>query len=105
MDTRNISAFCKNEDCPPSDDLLAFQTGELEMPRMSDIIGHVNLCDFCAAEIEFYEHFPPIEVPSELSEIPAPLFELAAALLSNRDRGMTSLNDLLDEYGLAYDKA
>lgn len=105
MVTRNMSSFCKNEDCPSSDELLAFQAGDMEMPRAGEIIGHVNWCDFCAAEIEFYEHFPPIEVPSEFAEIPAPLFELAAALLNNRDRGTTSLNDLINEYGLAYDGA
>jgi hypothetical protein len=105
MDTRNFSAFCKNEDCPSSDELLAFQAGDLEMPRAGEVIGHVNWCDFCAAEVEFYEHFPPIETPGEFSEIPAPLYELAAALLNNRDRGMMSLNDLMKEHGLAFDKA
>lgn len=54
-------------------------------------------CEFCAAEVEFYSHYPQAEGSVEPTEIPAPLFELAEALLKNRHSDSNSLNSLLKE--------
>lgn len=100
--------FCKNEDCPSSNELLEFQVGELPGSRSSEVRRHLALCEFCEAEVEFYTHYPQEDVsfdPTERAEIPAPLFELAVALFKNRNGDPNSLDDLLREKdGLLLDK-
>lgn len=95
-----MSGFCKNEDCPSSNELLEFQNGDTARTRGSEINKHLAVCEFCSAEVEFYSHYPQEELTgeaSEGSEIPAPLFELAEALLKNRYTDSRSLNSLLSE--------
>lgn len=92
-----MKSFCKNEDCPSSQELLEFQTGDKPRTRSADIRKHVKACEFCAAEVEFYSHYPQEEGISETVDIPAPLFELAEALLKNRHADSASLNALLRE--------
>ena len=89
--------FCKNEDCPSSQQLLEFQSGDLSRTRGIEIRKHLKSCEFCSAEVEFYSHYPQAEGASETADIPAPLFELAEALLKNRYADSTSLNALLRE--------
>ena len=76
--------FRKNEDCPASDDLLAFQTGDMALVEGREIRMHMRSCEFCAAEVEFYSHYPPAEEKVEPGKMPKPLFELAEALLSKK---------------------
>lgn len=81
-----MSSFCKNEDCPPSEVLLAFQNGEIEVKDGTAIRKHLGACEFCAAEVEFYAHYPQAEdEPPAAEEIPRPLYELAEALLSKKE--------------------
>ncbi len=94
--------FCKNEDCPASHELLDFQNGDVELDRGSAICAHLAVCEFCAAEVEFYSHYPQVnEDSAEPAEIPAPLFELAEAILKNRGTDLDSLNYLLREAEVA----
>ncbi|MEJ7623242.1 MAG: hypothetical protein WKF34_04565 [Pyrinomonadaceae bacterium] len=96
--SKNMPGFRKSEACPPSIELLAFEKGEIERLRGRAIGKHLTDCEFCEAEIEFYSHYPQEEVMAgEASEIPAPLFELAEALLKNRHNDLLSLNALLRE--------
>lgn len=100
MPTSTIVNFCKSEDCPSSAELLEYQVGELASHRGLEVSGHLGNCEFCAAELEFYSHYPQEENffdYSETIEIPGPLFELAEALLKNRSGDPTSLNNLLKE--------
>lgn len=92
-----MTGFCKNEDCPASNELLDYQNGDLTRQRSSEIGRHMAACEFCAAEVEFYSHYPQAEGSVEPTEIPAPLFELAEALLKNRHSDSNSLNSLLKE--------
>jgi hypothetical protein len=94
-----MTGFCKNEDCPSSDELLGFQTGDLSLSRCSEIRKHLSACEFCEAEVQFYSHYPPDESSSEVTEIPAPLYELAEALLKNRQSDSSSLHSLFSEQG------
>lgn len=100
--------FCKNEECPSSTELLEFQVGELPRHRGSDVRRHLRTCEFCAAEVEFYSHYPQEEYlsdQSEITEIPLPLYQLAEALLKNRNGDSDSLDKLLFEKdGLILDK-
>jgi hypothetical protein len=91
-----MSDFCKNEDCPPSEVLLAFQNGEIEVKDGAAIRRHLCICEFCAAEVEFYSHYPPAEEAADPGEIPQPLYELAEALLTKKN-DVTPLYKLFDE--------
>jgi hypothetical protein len=95
------TGFCKNEDCPSSTELLDFQNGDLPKPRGSEVRRHLANCDFCEAEVEFYSIYPQAQDDGvgEATEIPAPLYELAEALLRNRHADGASLNSLLKEKG------
>ncbi|HTH51623.1 MAG TPA: hypothetical protein VL501_06805, partial [Pyrinomonadaceae bacterium] len=90
--------FIKREDCPSSFELVAFQTGELSRDRTDEVKLHLESCDFCDAEVDLYEHCPlgepTIEAPAA---IPAPLFELAEALLKGKHADGATLNALLKE--------
>ena len=97
-----MSGFCKNEDCPSSHDLLEFQNGDLNRARGAEVRSHLKACEFCSAEVEFYFHYPQEEgttEQTERAEIPAPLFQLAEALLKNRHADSSSLDSLLREKG------
>ena len=102
-----MTNFCKNEDCPSSNELLEFQNSELPITRASEIARHLATCEFCEAEVDFYSNYPQGQDDTrvEAAEIPAPLFELAEALLKNRHGDPSSLNALLKEKGgLVIDK-
>lgn len=100
MFSTKMKGFCKNEDCPSSGELLDFQNGDTSRTLGGDIRKHLASCEFCSAEIEFYSRYPQDENASDANEgpaIPAPLFELAEALLKNRQSDSRSLNALLRE--------
>lgn len=91
--------FCKSEDCPASQELLDFQNGDIELDRGSAICAHLAFCEFCAAEVEFYSRYPQksVEVDDESDtacKIPQPLFELAEAILKNKEYDASVLNHL-----------
>ena len=89
--------FCKNANCPSSPDLLKFQNNEVSQKEKRRIQRHLAACEFCAAEVEFYKHYPQAEEKIETSEIPKPLYELAKALLGNRGNACSMLNKLMGE--------
>ncbi len=92
-----MTNFRKSPTCPLSSDLLAFQTGKISTGEKDRITIHLRFCEFCASEVEFYNHYPQDEVKVERTEIPPPLFELAEALLSNRHRDNSLLTRLFSE--------
>jgi len=101
--------FCKHEDCPASGELLEFQRGKLDDARRSEIQAHLEACEFCDAETEFYSQYPQDDLACETAEnveIPAPLYELAEALLKNRQADSSALDALMPgKRGLALKKA
>ena len=99
MFTANKMKFCKNEDCPSSEELVDFQNGDIELDRGSAICAHLAVCEFCSSEVEFYSRYPQSyeETSSEVTAIPAPLFQLAEAILNNRHADLRELNTLLRE--------
>lgn len=88
--------FRKNEDCPASHNLAAFQTGDMETGAGREIRSHLKRCEFCAAEVEFYSHYPPVEEKVEPAKIPVPLFQLAEALL-NKQKDDSFFDNLMEE--------
>lgn len=85
MSSSRTTNFCKNEDCPSSQELLDFQNGDIDRERGVDIRIHMSTCEFCSAEVEFYSRFPQVTDDAEDSvcEIPPSLYELTNALLRN----------------------
>ena len=105
---KTMTAFCKNEDCPSSAELLQLQAGDLTRSRTTEISKHLLTCEFCEAEAAFYSRFPQCEAieNAEPAQIPAPLFELAEALLKHRHADASSLDSLIKgKKGLVLDKA
>ncbi|MGI9035797.1 MAG: hypothetical protein ACR2GD_07130 [Pyrinomonadaceae bacterium] len=88
--------FRKNADCPASPDLLAFQNGETQPAETAFIRRHLLKCEFCAAEVELYARFPQSDEECAETEIPSALYELAEALLNNKQKNFSLLNKLLE---------
>ena len=94
-----MTKFSKGDDCPSSQELNAFEQGEIALEDGRAIRTHLRACEFCAAESDFYARFPqPLEIePAELPEsnsMPQPLRELAETLM-NKNRGSSALESLL----------
>src|SRR5690606_17789794 len=58
VNIRLMGNFGKNEDCPPSQDLLAFQNGDIPLRESAGLRRHLAECEFCSAEVDFYEKYP-----------------------------------------------
>ena len=99
-----MKEFLKREDCPSSFELVAFQKGELSRERGLEVRQHFESCDFCDAEVDLYLHYPLADDAIEAPEIPAPLYELAEALLKGKHSNGAALNAMLRD-GLVLDKA
>ncbi|MCU0240224.1 MAG: hypothetical protein MUC29_12350, partial [Pyrinomonadaceae bacterium] len=87
----------KNVKCPSSEKLLAFQKDELFGKEKLMIGKHLADCEFCASELELYEHYPQSDETIVASDIPLPLYQLAEALLSTGQKRFSILNNLLNE--------
>ncbi|MCY7376322.1 MAG: hypothetical protein LH472_10175 [Pyrinomonadaceae bacterium] len=97
MFSLKMVTFCKDVNCPSSPELLAFQCGETSAKEGGKIERHLAVCEFCASEVEFYQHYPQAEESIAKVEIPIPLLELAEALLGNKHKDFSTLNKLLCE--------
>jgi hypothetical protein len=100
MTSNKTTGFRKNETCPTSNELLEFQKGGIAAKRRSEVLTHTERCEFCAAELELYFHYPQQEGETERVEsvaIPAPLFQLAEALLRKKHSDPSSLDVFLLE--------
>ncbi len=100
MVSTKTTAFRKNENCPTSNELLEFQNGAIAAKHRTQVLRHIERCEFCAAEVELYSHYPQQEGETEGVEsvaIPAPLFQLAEALLKKKHSDPSSLDVFLLE--------
>ena len=79
-----MTSFRKREDCPASEAILAYQTGGKGLAPSVEFCRHLDECEFCSAELDFYRHFPQAEEADDVQPIPEPLYELAEALLRRR---------------------
>lgn len=102
---KKMTGFYKNENCPTSHELLGYEKGELVQPQAAEVRRHIATCEFCAAEVDFYSRYPQAEGTAEPAEIPAPLYELAEAILKKRHADSASLNSLLTEPDLVAEEA
>lgn len=97
MFSTKMTLFRKSSTCPLSDDLLAFQNGKISLRDKDRIAVHLRFCEFCAAEVEFYAHYPQTDETVEKAEIPPPLRELAEALLSNKHKDTSLMARLFNQ--------
>lgn len=97
MFSLKMITFCKSTTCPTSQDLLRFENDGVSIKERERIETHLAACEFCAAEVEFYAHYPQSEETVPKVEIPIPLYELAQALLGNKHENFLTLNKLLCE--------
>ncbi|MEO6464365.1 MAG: hypothetical protein ABIP00_02270 [Pyrinomonadaceae bacterium] len=97
-----MATFRKQEDCPPSQQLLAYQLGDLESSASWPIGRHLSVCEFCTSEVAFYKRYPVSREVDENSQskMPKPLFDLAEAIL-NRKRGDESMDEMLKQLDAA----
>ena len=95
MFSLKMITFCKSAVCPSSQKLLTFQNGEAADKESQMIRRHLVACEFCAAEVEFYAHYPQSDEKIERTEIPLPLYQLAEALLSKKHKDF--LDNLFNE--------
>ncbi len=95
---KTMLSFHKNRDCPTSQELLAYQNGRAPKKTLRKLYEHICSCDFCGAEAEFYSHFPnSADDGITIADIPEHLFELAEAILNNKQNGNSLLNRLIKE--------
>lgn len=92
-----MSTFHKRVNCPSSEKLLAFQNGEISAGERDKITVHLRFCEFCAAEVELYAHYPQDEGNVEKTEIPLPLYELAESILKKKKIEDSLVDKTLDE--------
>ena len=93
-----MANFTKSEDCPSSHELLEYENGDMDLEAGRRVREHLVTCEFCSAEVEFYNHYPQAEEEVvETADIPAPLYDLAESLLSSKRNKISSLDRLLDD--------
>lgn len=97
MPALQMITFRKGVSCPSSQSILAFRKKEVEAQEYWFIERHLESCEFCAAESEFYGRFPQSEESVKAVRIPPHLYELAEALLNNHHRESSLLNRLINE--------
>jgi len=86
-----MESFYKTKDCPSSQTLAA----SVDLVNHSgELREHLSECEFCDAELEFYQRHAPLEENVDPANIPPPLLELANALMHKR-------RDLSELYKLA----
>ena len=90
-------SFRKEKYCPTSFELVDVLKGEINGEQGLRIAMHLASCDFCSAELEFYRAYPPGDVDASVPPIPAPLLELAEALLAHETIHISRLEYLLDQ--------
>jgi anti-sigma factor ChrR (cupin superfamily) len=94
-----MATFRKQEDCPTSQQLLAYQLGDLKSAESRVIGRHLSACEFCTSEVDFYEHYPvakEVEESTADTKMPEPLYELAESIL-NRKHGKQSIADMMKD--------
>ena len=77
--------FRKTAACPASVTLLSFIANALQANAAARVKKHLEVCDFCSAELPLLaEHRPAPEPVEKVPEIPMNLRILAESILSQR---------------------
>ena len=80
-----MEGFCKTENCPSSEQLVSFQTGDIDLATSAVVRRHLLVCEFCDAEVRLYDLYPPGEIEAvDTDELPDHLLQLATQLLQKK---------------------
>ena len=80
--TRTV-AFRKTAACPASATLLSFRSNNLSATAATHVREHLELCDFCSAELPLLAHHQPVASGGHKPpEIPMNLRILAESILA-----------------------
>jgi hypothetical protein len=80
--SNTTSAFRKTAACPASATLLSFRCDNLPADVATNVRDHLELCDFCSAELPLLAHHPLLNSGYKPPEIPKDLRILAESILS-----------------------
>lgn len=76
-----VSVFRKETGCPSAETLLFYCSNELSSEQYTWIASHLDVCEFCAAELQLLRAHRPIEEECPAADMPLHLRCLAEALL------------------------
>lgn len=92
-----MSNFRKEKDCPSSFLLVDSLYSEIDGEEGLRLASHLARCEFCAAEVELYQHYPPDGADVSAPAIPGSLLELAEALFAKETIHISRLESLFRE--------
>ena len=79
-------AFRKTAACPASTTLLSFRSNSLSTAVAVSVRDHLELCDFCSAELPLLAHHQPARAATHKApEIPMNLRILAESILAKNN--------------------
>lgn len=76
-----VSVFRKQTGCPSAEMLLCYQTDNLSTGQYAWIASHLDVCEFCSAELQLLTAHRPVEEECPVADMPLHLRCLAEALL------------------------
>ena len=82
--SRTTMPFLKTAACPASATLLSFGSKTLSAEAEMLVTKHLNVCDFCNAELPLLAHHESTTGSQKTPEIPMNLRILAESILSHR---------------------
>jgi len=85
--SKTTFAFRKTAACPASATLLSFRCSGLPVEAAVRVKDHLELCDFCNAELPLLAHHKPATVGHRPPEIPMNLRILAESILGQNSKG------------------
>jgi len=77
-------AFRKTAACPASITLLSFRENKLSARRANQVRNHLEVCDFCSAELPLLAHHKRTTGGRKPPEIPMNLRILAESILGHK---------------------
>jgi hypothetical protein len=83
--SKSTTPFRKTAACPASATLLSFRCQNLPAETASQVREHLEICDFCGAEVRLLAHHEPLVSGAyKTPEIPMDLRILAESILGRR---------------------
>ena len=82
--TKTMFAFRKTAECPASATLLSYRSNSLAPEALGSVSDHLQLCDFCSAELPLLAFHQPLVGTCKVPEIPMDLRILAESILNRR---------------------
>jgi hypothetical protein len=85
--SKTTFGFRKTAACPASATLLSYASGNLPADVAKGVRGHLEVCDFCSAELPLLAHHNPASAVNGPPEMPMDLRILAESILSQYTKG------------------